>query len=74
MIAYQPRDARKLIEDAIDANGAIEVLKAAALATINGTKRPKARPPDARGLSDHLRRDIGLHAEPGAAHWTRYLP
>ena len=74
MIAYQHRNARQLIEDAIQANGAMEVLKAAALATIRGTNRPKARPPDAGYISDHLRRDIGLRAEPEAADWSRYLP
>ena len=74
MIAYQPHDARKLIEDAIAQNGAIEVLKAAALATIRGTKRPKARPPDSAYLSDYIRRDIGLRTEPEAAPWNRYLP
>jgi hypothetical protein len=74
MIAYDTRDGRKLIEDAIAENGAIEVLKAAALAVIRGTKRPKSRPPDAAGLSGYIRRDIGLPAEPEAPDWNRYLP
>ena len=74
MIAYQPRDAGQLIEDAIARNGAARVLKAAILALLRERPRQKPRPPDAAQLSGYLRRDIGLAQEPEAADWNRYLP
>lgn len=55
--------ARHLIDEAIATNGASRVLFAALLAVLRGRPARKARPPDAIGLTAHLRRDIGLAQE-----------
>ncbi|MCK0169352.1 hypothetical protein MWU52_17495 [Jannaschia sp. S6380] len=64
-----PRPSRDLIDHAIARHGAGRVLLAALLALL----RPKARPPDAASLPDHLRRDVGLPDIEAQRHWTRYL-
>lgn len=73
MIAYQPHDARHLIHDAIEKNGASRVLYAAILALLRDRPRRQPRPPDAGGLSAHLLRDIGLHREPEAVDWRHLI-
>ncbi|AWD20687.1 hypothetical protein [Fuscovulum blasticum] len=55
------------IDAAIALHGARKVLVAALLALLRGRMR-KARPPDARGLNNHLRADIGLPPLPPAPH------
>jgi hypothetical protein len=47
------------IDAVLAAHGAGKVLAVAVAALLRGRFR-KARPPDARALSNHLRRDIGL--------------
>ena len=49
------------IDAVLAAHGAGKVLAAAVVALLRGRFR-KTRPPDARCLSNHLRRDIGLPA------------
>jgi hypothetical protein len=55
------------IDAVLAAHGAGKVLAAAVTALLRGRFR-KTRPPDARCLSNHLRRDIGL---PQAGFSTR---
>ena len=65
--------ARDIVEDAIREFGASRVIWAALLAVLRGRLRRRARPPDAARLDAHLRRDVGLLAEPEAADWRRLM-
>ncbi|WP_179379239.1 hypothetical protein [Jannaschia marina] len=61
--------AHPSIDDIIARHGPRRVL----LAALRALLRPRARPPDVRYLSNHVRRDIGLDPlEPRQS--PRYLP
>ncbi|RVT87184.1 hypothetical protein DXV76_03635 [Rhodobacteraceae bacterium CCMM004] len=69
----RPRPPRSLIDAAIERHGAMQVLLVAAAALMRRAALKPDRPPDARGLTRHVRRDIGLDPVPEAQSWQRHL-